>query len=166
MSRSFASIQSLLRSAAPPVFGFILGMIAIGYWLADPNSDYDPQAGKNLFCMRDEVSRVPSGGRWTAVAYVVDCDVLGNSWVVYIYLLRPGQVVSRATLVFRYEYEDEKPDLIWKDQKTLLIRARARHIGKQVTKLAGVTVEYELQHDPSPAPVSEPHAPLTPPSKS
>lgn len=72
--------------------------------------------------------------------------------------------MSRATLVFRYEYDDGKPELIWKDQNTLLIRARARYIGKQVTKLAGVTVEYELQDDPSPASSAEPHGPLTPPS--
>ena len=102
----------------------------------DPNADYDPQAGQNMFCERELIASVPSRGRWVATAYRVNCDVLAKDEIVYVYLLAKGQITSRAGLVLRYE-GDLNPSLTWSDEHTLIIKTGPVH-GIEQTGCAAV----------------------------
>ena len=138
--------QRLLRikpAIVPFLLGCALGWIITSQRLADPNSDWDTQAQTNLFCDRTELNRVPGHDEWSAVAYDLNCDLIGNSSVIYVYLLRPGQVISRSTLLV--SYGGSAPELTWKDAKTLYVRAQEVYeVRKKVVTVADITVEYDF----------------------
>lgn len=121
------------------------GCILTYYWLADPNRSEDPQAENNGFCIRDEIGRVlmPQGTEWVAVAYNVNCDFIGNFDAKYIYLLRPGQIRSRSTLVMSYVGDD--PMLEWQSDNSLIVTAnQVDLVFRQTSELIGVKVSYRL----------------------
>lgn len=144
----FRLLRILRNNIIPVAAGFGL-CFCIDLWTApDPNSDLDPQAQSNRFCERTEVAHAAGGNfGWTAVAYSVNCDTLGNSTVQYIYLLQPGQIVSKSTLLL--SYQGSEPELHWENKKMLSIRVKqVQEIWKQVVRVGGITVACDVSLPP------------------
>ena len=107
----------------------------------DPSRDWDPQAGQNPLCLRQITTTVAGPGIWSARSYEVNCDVVGNSVVTYVYLLQRGQTASPAGLIFRYE--GDLPTLRWENADVLSVRARAASVSKQSIRQFGIAINYE-----------------------
>lgn len=141
-------VECARKRALPFLAGAILGGVWTYYCTVDPNRDFDPEAAGGYFCWRNIVARAPMPGdsEWGVTAYREDCDFFGSTEIHYVYLLRSGQTIARSTLVISYEGSD--PILQWKDKDTLVVHAKVYSIIRQVIKLIGVTVEYDLKTIP------------------
>jgi hypothetical protein len=107
----------------------------------------DPQGDANEYCIKAELPPVPNHSGLVVTAHETDCDVIGGTSAVYVYVHKSGTVDYRGNLVFRYfDISDEKPLKIeWINPSSVRISvSHVSEVTKQLTEIGGVQVSYAI----------------------